>query len=338
MVLSAQPRWNGLPRNGLHDSPPRNDPLGSLLQAPGRVPLDASVGTQSMPTSDRALQIGHLGSAHSAQPPSTTSDQPFRKDPMDRPPSDRSPRIAPLGPDRPSGSVLSTQPPRLGPPAQCSRFDPLVSALQLGPRLRTRCNHPLTHECSSIACGRRLFKHPLTLSVHPLILSIHPLTLSDHPLTLSVHSLSPSVHPLTLSVHPLTLSVHSLSPSVHSLTLNYIPRHVSPPLSHISSCVFTCVQVSLHMCPYTRVTCPYVSVSTCPHIYRTFPHVPSHMRHTHLYVSSSMRHNKSRPISSLLPRHFRIFIRVVSCVFTHVFISVFKYGISGAPGPLGSAQ
>jgi hypothetical protein len=88
----------------------------------------------------------------------------------------------------------------------------------------------------------------------------------------------------------------------HPLTLYSIPTHVSPPLSHISSCVFTCVQMSSRMYPHTCVTCPHVSVSACPHTCHSCPHVPSHMCHMHLYASSHMCHNKPCNISTAATR------------------------------------
>ena len=142
---------------------------------------------------------------------------------------------------RPASPVFSARLPRIGA---------LNPALQLGPldmtvRLGTLGSSPSTRPSGSV------------LSVRPP----RPGTLG------SALQLGPRLR--NRCIHPLTLSLHSLSPSVHPLTLNYIPTHVSPPLSHISSCVFTWVQVSSHMCPYKCVTCPYESVSTCPHTYHT---------------------------------------------------------------------
>ena len=126
----------------------------------------------------------------------------------------------------------------------------------------------------------------------------------------------------------------------HPLTLYSIPTHVSPPLSHISSCVFTCVQMSSRMYPHTWVTCPHVSVSACPHTCHSCPHVPPHMCHLRLYVSSHMCHNKPCNIITVATRVCACLHPVSLTPYLHQCLQMcnLRCPWSTRPRPLGSTR
>jgi len=106
-----------------------------------------------------------------------------------------------------------------------------------------------------------------------------------------------SAWPSFLSLVPSTFT---LTPAIHPSTLYYIPTHVSPQLSHISSCVFICVQASSHMCPHTCVTCPYMSI----------------------YVSSYVSHASLRVFTHLSQQIMRNIFTVAIRVFTPASLPV----------------